>query len=77
VWLTGGFTRTASKWKSICSTGLTDLLTPTKHKARRIAANVAKLPELLRFLSVPLYSATAGALETQRPGVLVFAFRDY
>jgi len=27
---------------------------------------VAKLPELLRFLSVPLYSATAGALETQR-----------
>jgi hypothetical protein len=24
VWLTGGFTRTASKWKSICSIGLTD-----------------------------------------------------
>ena len=40
MWLTGGFTRTASKWKSICPTGLTDFTDLTKHKARRIDANI-------------------------------------
>ena len=64
----------ALKWKSICSVGFTE-----SHQAQSPAhrRNVAKLPELLRFLSVPLYSATAGGLETQRPGMLVFAFRAY
>ena len=45
MWLTGGFAREASKWKLICSRGLTN---PPKHKAGGIAANIAKLPELLR-----------------------------
>ena len=37
MWLTGGFTQTASKWKSICSTGL---LTPGP-----AAAGQLKLPK--------------------------------
>jgi hypothetical protein len=45
VWLTGGFTRTASKWKSIYSTGFTE---SHQDKARRIDANIAKLLGLLK-----------------------------